>query len=140
MAYTDRMDREAVIAAVRSRLDREPWIVAAWLFGSAARGTAGPSSDVDIAILGSGRPKPRRLADLPLDVQAELASALGREVDIVLLDDAPADLTHRVLRDGVLLIERDRAARLRFEVDARNRYFDMQPIWRTYRRGRGSAA
>lgn len=133
------MDREAIVATLRSRLDREPWIVAAWLFGSTARGTAGLASDVDVAVLGSG-PPPRRLAELPLDLQAELAAALGREVQIALLHDAPADLIHRVLRDGVLLVEHDRAARVRFEVAARNRYFDMQPIWREYRRGRGSAA
>ena len=87
-----------------------------------------------------GGPAPQRLSDLPLDLQAELAATLGCEVQIVLVDEAPTDLIHRVLRDGVLLVERDRGARVRFEVDARNRYFDMQPIWREYRGGRGSAA
>jgi len=124
---------------LRSRLEAEPSIVAAWLFGSMARGSATRSSDIDVAILQSG-PAPRTLADLPLDLQAELSSAMGREVQIVLLASAPPDLIHRVLRDGELLVERDRAARVRFEVEARNRYFDMQPIWREYRRSRGSAA
>lgn len=128
-----------MISALTARLEREPWIVAAWLFGSVARGTASDSSDVDIAILGAGS-APKKLADLPLDLEAELATTLGGEVQIVRVDRAPSDLVHRVLRDGVLVVDRDRAARLRFEVDVRNRYFDMQPIWREYRRVRGSAA
>jgi len=55
----------------------------------------------------------------------------------VVVDWAPSDLVHRVLRDGRLLVDRDRRARIRFEVAARNRYFDMQPIWRRYRRNAG---
>jgi hypothetical protein len=40
-----------------------------------------------------------------------------------------------VLRDGRLVHEADRAARIRFEVRRRNEYWDMLPIWRRYRRG-----
>ena len=53
---------------------------------------------------------------------------------------APTDLVHRVLRDGRLVLERDRSARIAFEVRARNEYFDMQPILRRYRGQRGRAA
>lgn len=52
----------------------------------------------------------------------------------MVVDWAPPDLVHRVLRDGARLVDRDRAKRIRFEVDARNRFFDMQPIWRRYRK------
>lgn len=128
-----------MIAAVEARLGLEPWIVAAWVFGSVARGTASEASDVDIAILGGVSP-PQKLAELPLDLEAELATALAAEVHIVRVERAPTDLIHRVLRDGVLVVDRDRAARVRFEVATRNRYFDMQGIWREYRRVRGSAA
>lgn len=129
------MDRDATIAALRGRLEREPCVIAAWLFGSVARGTPRPDSDVDVALL-TGEAATRTIEDLRLDLAAELASAVGREVDLVVLDRAPADLVHRVLRDGALLLERDRSARIRFEVDARNRYFDMTPIWREYRAAR----
>jgi hypothetical protein len=124
---------EAVLQLLRDRLAREPNVVAAWLFGSTARGTETASSDVDLALLGT--PAPRSLEDMPFDLAAELASAIGREVDIIRLESSPPDLAIRVLRDGILLVDRDRAVRLRFEVDARNRYFDMQPIWREYQAG-----
>jgi hypothetical protein len=55
-------------------------------------------------------------------------------VQVVALNRASADLVHRVLRDGRLVLDRDRSARIRFEVRSRNQYFDMAPIRRLYRR------
>ncbi|MDQ3032418.1 MAG: nucleotidyltransferase domain-containing protein [Myxococcota bacterium] len=135
--YTSQVDRELVIAALRARLEREPRLIAAWLFGSAARDASRPDSDVDVAILG-GDAAAGTLDDLRLDLQADLSAVIGRDVDLVVIDRAPADLVHRVLRDGMLVTERDRAARIRFEVEARNRYFDMSPIWREYRAPRSA--
>jgi predicted nucleotidyltransferase len=83
---------------------------------------------------------PATLDDLQLDVAADLARALRRPVDLVVLNHATSDLIHRVLRDGELLVENDRAARIRFEVRARNDYFDLGPIRHAYRQARRSAA
>jgi hypothetical protein len=55
---------------------------------------------------------------------------------VVVLNSAPADLVHRVLRDGQLLLDRDRSRRIRFEVKARNEYFDLQPVLARYRAAR----
>jgi hypothetical protein len=41
---------------------------------------------------------------------------------------------HRVLRDGRLMLERDRSARIRFEARARREYFDLLPVLLHYRR------
>ncbi|HAY29576.1 MAG TPA: nucleotidyltransferase domain-containing protein, partial [Candidatus Accumulibacter sp.] len=99
---------------------------------SQARGTAGPASDVDLGVLLVGDP-PRTLEGLGIDLAADLEAAIGRHVDLVVLNRAPADLIHRVLRNGVLVCERDRSARIRFEVQARNAYFDLLPYLREYR-------
>jgi len=109
-----------------------PDVFAAYLFGSRARGTARADSDVDVAVLVRGEP-PATLEGMGMDIQADLERALGRAVDLVVLNRAPVDLVHRVLRDGRIVLERDRSARIAFEVAARNRYFDMQPILRRYR-------
>jgi predicted nucleotidyltransferase len=119
---------------VRAHLEGAPAdVLAAWVFGSVARGEAGPASDVDVAILLARTPEPA-LAAQRLDVAAALERRIGRPVDLVILNAAPVDLVHRVLRDGALVLERDRAARIRFEVHARNRYFDLLPFLRRYRR------
>jgi predicted nucleotidyltransferase len=88
-------------------LGEEPYdLVAAYLYGSQARETAGPESDIDLALLFRERP-PRTLGG-PLDRIADrLERALGMPVQIVVLNGAPPDLVHRVLRDGILVLESD---------------------------------
>jgi predicted nucleotidyltransferase len=128
-----------VRTAIAPQLSAAEDVVAAWIFGSVARGEAGPESDVDVAILTS-RPATGTLADLQLDLRAALVDAVGREVDLVVMERAPADLVHRVLRDGVLVVDRDRSARIAFEVASRNRFFDMSRVWAEYRAGRRGSA
>ncbi len=107
---------------------------AVYLFGSMARGTARASSDVDLAVLYRDAPS-RVLGAVPQRQEAALESALRRPVQVIVLNTAPPDLVHRVLRDGRLLLDRDPAARVSFEVQARNAYFDMEPIRNLYRQG-----
>ncbi len=112
---------------------------AVYLFGSVARGEGGPDSDVDVAVL-YGRPVDSGLAGLKLGLAGDLETRLGRRVDLVVLDSQPPDLVHRVLRDGLIVVENNRSARIRFEVDARNAYFDILPALRRYRRAPGVRA
>lgn len=111
---------------------------AVYLFGSTARGAAGSDSDVDVGLLLTSPPVPT-LEGQPFDVADALERVLGRPVDVVVLNTAPADLRIRVLRNGVLVFEGDPAARVRFEVATRNEAFDLEPILREYRRPRRSA-
>ncbi|MBI5852903.1 MAG: hypothetical protein HZB39_17980 [Planctomycetes bacterium] len=64
---------------------------------------------------------------------AVLLRVLAPERDVVAIAEAPVDLTHRVLRDGILVLETDHRRRLEFEVRARNEYWDLLPILELYR-------
>jgi predicted nucleotidyltransferase len=126
-------------AAVRSIAERvaevfatQPNIAAVYLFGSTARGTTNDSSDVDIGVLFTQPPSPT-LSGPRLTIEGALERALGVAVDLVVLNDAPVDLRTRVLRDGQLLIDRDRSARIAFEVRSRNEAFDLEPMLQRYR-------
>lgn len=120
---------------------RAAGVAAVYLFGSVARGTATRASDLDVAVLFAS-PPPRTLAGRHFDLEANLQETMGMPVQLVVLNDAPCDLVHRVLRDGRLLVDRDPSARIRFEVQARNEYFDLKPFLDRYRRvvGRTPAA
>ncbi len=118
---------------------RTEGLVCAYLFGSHARGDAVPGSDVDVALLFEQAP-PRTLSGLHPELADELAGTVGQPVDLVVLNRAPVDLIHRVLRDGLLLLDSDPGARIRFEVRARNEYFDLLPHLRRYRRMEGDRA
>jgi predicted nucleotidyltransferase len=108
-------------------------VIAVYLYGSVARGTDTSSSDVDLAVLYRTAP-PRTLDAQPFGLEAALERLIGRDVQVIVLNAAPVDLIHRVLCDGRLLLERDRSARIRFEVRARNEYFDLAPILEQYRK------
>lgn len=118
------------------RLSRVEGLVAAYLSGSRARGDSTSASDVDVAVWLTD--DAAELDALQLELAADLEQRLGTSVDVVVLNRAPSDLTHRVLRDGIILLERDRSARVRFGVRARNDYFDLLPVRNEYRYGRRS--
>ncbi len=133
------MDRDALLERLRAHFAPSPLpLVAVWLFGSQARGDAREDSDVDVAVLFTEAPGDGYATlMLGLDLAAALETVLGAEVDVAVLNDAAPDLVHRVLRDGVLVLERERSARIAFEVRARNEYFDLVPVLQRYRRFAG---
>jgi predicted nucleotidyltransferase len=128
------MDRAEVVESLRRYFAaRQPAPACAYLYGSVARGDAGPASDVDVAVLFREAP-PATLDGLALDIAGDLERIIGRPVDIVVLERASPDLVHRVLRDGILVHESDASARIRFETRKRAEYFDVLPYLREYRR------
>jgi predicted nucleotidyltransferase len=114
-------------------------LVCAWLFGSVARGTAGARSDVDVAVLLERAPAPT-LAGLEGELATAIERHLGARVDLVVANRAPVDLVHRILRDGVLVLDRLPLERARFEARSRSAYFDLKPFLDRYRRVPGSTA
>ena len=107
-------------------------IAAVYLFGSVAAGTDTAASDVDLGILYESAPAATLDAG-PLDLEGDLEHRLKRPVHLVVLNGAPVDLRIRVLRARRLLIDRNRAVRISFEVATRNEFFDLEPMLRDYR-------
>jgi uncharacterized protein len=107
-------------------LQDEKGIAYALLFGSGARGALTPASDVDVAI--ELRPgAPRDTATLGR-LAARLESAVGRRVDVVLMEEAPAPLAYRIFRDGRVLLERDHPALVQRKAQAILQYLDFKPV------------
>jgi len=127
------MDVDAIADDLRRLLREEPSPpVCAWLFGSVARGDDHAGSDVDVAVLFRER-LPATLDGCGFAIAGRLEAALQRPVDLIVINGKPADLVHRVLRDGRLLLDDEPSARVRFEVTARREYFDVLPYLREYR-------
>lgn len=72
--------------ALRDILDCDG-VAAAYVFGSEGRGTAGPLSDIEFG-LWAARDMDAR-SELRLQLAGEAEAVLGRDVDVVVLDDAP---------------------------------------------------
>jgi uncharacterized protein len=136
-------DREPAIVlngerwrALAELFERQPDVVAAYLFGSQARGDAGPLSDVDLAVWLDDDPEPDRCLSRQLALSAQAALLLGTdEVELVVLNGAPPLLAQRVIRDGEVLAERSALARVRLETEARKRHLDTIPLREELGRG-----
>lgn len=87
-------------------------------------------SDVDVAVLlAAGAARCHQADDYKARALAELMSALGtKDVDLVLLNEAPPLLSHRVLRDGILLHVTDERALADFRFRALQTYLDTKPL------------
>ena len=126
------------VQPLREELSMVDGLVAAYVFGSVARGTSGPASDLDVGLLYGTTPA-ATLAARPFALEGELTQRVGRPVQLVVMNDAPVDLIHCILRDGILLFDKNPSQRIAFEVRSRNAYFDLLPILRRYREARGTS-
>ncbi len=91
-----------VLDRLRDALRGRDDVRLALLFGSEARGTAGPASDVDVAVLAPG-------VDL-LTLAAQFREAVNREVDVVSLEDVNIPLLMELVRDAIVVHEGVRGA------------------------------
>ncbi|MDA0225050.1 MAG: nucleotidyltransferase domain-containing protein [Proteobacteria bacterium] len=115
-------------------------ILEAYLFGSQASGRAQPHSDIDVAVYIDPSANPAGLYGRAAEVTAHLMDAVGsNDIDVLILNDAPPVLYHRVLRDGNRLFARDLRATTAREGRALSRYCDflhqMDKVTRATRRG-----
>lgn len=156
-----RQDRaDELLALVRDLLpavlDKHP-IAAAYVYGSVARGTLLPTSDLDLAPI--SEPMKRTPYDrlrLELQIQREIEDALHGtagttheaativygavdktedhtgsdlpQVEIRIINTAPLTVRGCILQEGILVYEANHQVRVEFEVATRKRYFDFAPI------------
>jgi predicted nucleotidyltransferase len=93
-----------LLSALRAALRTEHNVRFALLFGSAARGTSAPGSDVDV-LVALRDPDLERVVEL----SAKLTAATGRRVDVVRLEDAELEplFLADVIIDGRVLVDRE---------------------------------
>ncbi len=130
----DAFQQAATVLAADPRVD------AVYGFGSRIRGTAGPMSDIDLAVLLNREIK--LIEELRL--RAAVVEALQRDdVDLVRLNHAPPLLRYEVVATGRRLFARDDDAADRFEARCVREYLDthhLRAVQRRLARERSRAA
>ncbi|SFB22199.1 Predicted nucleotidyltransferase [Pseudomonas sp. NFIX10] len=99
------MNTQALLTHLQNHL---PDLLAVYLFGSHAQGTAGPDSDVDMAVLLSGQVDPALLWHL----SGDLADIAGSPVDLIDLRAATTVMQYQIVTRGQRFWARDVQARL----------------------------
>lgn len=101
-----RMTRVADLTEIAGLLHDDPRFIAAIVFGSVARGTARPDSDLDLAVLYADEAAREAVGREWLALLGRLARLADRDVHLVDLDPADPSLRRAVLDSGVVLLDR----------------------------------
>ena len=102
-------------------------ILVAYAFGSRVSGRPFPESDLDVGYYLCGY---RRGETLPfgeeMRLAGEISTAIGREVDLRNLADAPLEFRGRVLEEGTRIYSTQDAERVALERELLGRYHDYK--------------
>jgi hypothetical protein len=111
----------------QQRLENDPNVIAAYIFGSRAQDYAHPHSDIDVALLVEDRQQVshrnyfRKLAQINL--------TLASEIDLVIADkNSPPLLLFQIIKTGQLIYQRSHQERAELEARIMLIYYDTQHI------------
>jgi len=89
-------------------------------------------SDIDIAVL-LDEEMVQDMVEIYWELLRRISDALHTDrLDLVILNESEPALKFNVIKDGILIYERDSVARVPFERRTINEYLDMQYIWECY--------
>jgi len=115
-----------LIEPIAEALGTMPEVAAAYVYGSVARDTATPLSDVDVAVLTGPSVAGATRGDLARKLTTLLERRCpGFRFEVRFFDELPVALRGRVVGEGIRVVDRDSDMRVRAEVRARMEYFDF---------------
>ena len=113
-----------------------PGVVSAYVFGSVAKRRAHAESDIDVGVLLDRRryPDARSRFEAQLELRRHLSPAsVGREVDLVVLNDASPVLGRSIVASGERAFCSDTLVDHAFQRDVQLRAADLDPFLRRMR-------
>lgn len=109
-------------------------IIAVYLFGSRADGTAHQNSDYDIGILLNNKVNYETAGLMQMELEEKAESILSCPVDIVLLNYASIVIRFKIINNGTVLYCRDDEKRTDFEEIVMRDYHDFKPFLDAFNR------
>lgn len=100
----------------------------AYLFGSYAKSSSAPESDIDIAVLFKEQPSDPLALKETTFLSLELAKFFPQKVDVISLNNASLLLKYEVVSSGRILYCESETDRINFEVSVTKEYIDEAPI------------
>ncbi|CAN2039339.1 DNA polymerase, beta domain protein region [Candidatus Magnetomoraceae bacterium gMMP-15] len=127
---------QTISRTIASFCAEQPSIMAAYIFGSIAKGSAKASSDIDVAVLldhkkQNDSPDTENSFSL-LSFITDLEKSLECRVDLVVLNRVSELLKFEVRRSGILVFERSSGYRKNFEIKSRKLFQDFLYLHKRY--------
>jgi predicted nucleotidyltransferase len=110
----------AAITPIAEELTAHDAVIGIILFGSVARGSPRPFSDVDLCIV-TRNP----LSDTD---RLELLSYGSEKIDVSIFSDLPVQIRFRVIKEGRVLFSKDSLALHRIKAATVREYLDIEPF------------
>ncbi|WP_124681894.1 type VII toxin-antitoxin system MntA family adenylyltransferase antitoxin [Candidatus Viridilinea mediisalina] len=120
------LPNDPLVALLARTCGALPFLHAALLFGSAARAALQAASDLDLALLFAEHAIPSPMDRIEL--QAALSQNAGREVDLIILNQASPILAFQAVKKGLLIACPDRRAYAGFVVQLISQYADFKHV------------
>jgi predicted nucleotidyltransferase len=118
---------ESALRGLIARAEDDRDVLAVILFGSQARGEAGPGSDVDVCVvLEAGAPSAIEASHKRLDYLA------GRDLDVKIFQQVPLYIRSRVLKEGRVLFVRDEDRLYELAFRTARAFEDFRPYYQAY--------
>lgn len=124
------LDKE-IVEKIKKICQKYSQIQLLYVFGSRARGDAGPLSDYDFAVYLDENDSKKRFA-IKLRLMNDLAAVLKNDnVDLVVLNDAESPfLKFAAIKDGILIFEK--GSKVLAETAIMSEYFDLRESFLKY--------
>ena len=115
-------EREILSNNPEKIFERYPQVISAYLFGSYLRNKK-RAKDVDIAIQFKGEVKNKIINN----IIAEFEQLFGKNIDLVILNEASIFVKFKIFQTGKRIFERDFLMSRRFMAHELSEYYELQP-------------
>lgn len=124
-----KKEKEIIIKGIASRLKKRKNIIFSYIFGSFVQD--GKFSDIDIGVLCTEEIS-REPFNFEFDLEEEIKSYTKFPVDVRILNHAPLSFVYHVIKEGILVTEKDIGKRTDFEGMIFKKYLDFAVFRKQY--------
>ncbi len=119
---------KAIKVKLANFFKKESNVIGAFIYGSYAKGKQTNTSDIDIAILTKNKLTRKESTEKRIQYSLSLSKLLKKNVDVVLLRDAPLLLRFNIFKEGKKVYAADREMVTCFTARAIVEYLDFKPL------------
>lgn len=123
--------KERIIEIVKAELEKREDILFAYIFGSFV--DSDRYNDIDVAIYMADFQR-EKVLDIEFELEMLLEDKIQKPFDVRIINEAPLGFVYNVLRNKIVVLDRDTLLRSDFESLIFRKYFDYQHLIDEYLR------
>lgn len=124
-------EKKALVDRISGILETRKYILFAYIFGSFVSGDS--YKDIDVGLFVDDKKSISSLK-IELEIENELEDAIHVPCDVRIINNAPLSFVYNILKEKIVILDRDNSLRADFEGIIYKKYFDFQHLRREYLR------